>query len=338
MTSNAPQKGIDARPSANSSQAASILLVDDDRTVIQLMGKILAGIGDVRFAANGKDALRLAHDSIPDIILLDAEMPGMSGFDLLKTLKSDPVLVNVPVIFITSHAEAEFEVCALQMGAADFISKPFRSAPALARLKTHLRIKQLTDDLRRAANTDVLTGVANRRLFDELLEREWLRGRRTGDPLSLLLIDVDHFKLFNDRYGHPKGDVCLRAVAMALLSTCHRPADLVARYGGEEFVVLLPQTPREGAEQIAANILAAVNALNIAHEDSLTAPRVSVSVGVGYHAAGAGSKDSRESRSMESGPEPVAATDLILAADKALYAAKSAGRAQAKTRDIHDKT
>jgi PleD family two-component response regulator len=133
-----------------------ILLVDDDPGAIQLMGGILTNVAGLRFATNGKDALRLAGELVPDLILLDAEMPGMSGFQLLALLKSEPGLVDVPVIFITSHTEAGFEVSALEMGAADFIAKPFRSSLVLARVKTHLRMKRMTDELRRAVSDSAL--------------------------------------------------------------------------------------------------------------------------------------------------------------------------------------
>lgn len=318
-----------ASPSVH--RAASILLVDDDVAVVQFMGRTLLEAGRLRFAGNGQDALKLAHESIPDLIILDAEMPGMNGFQLLRAMKSDPVLIDIPVVFITSHVEAEFEVIALQMGAADFIPKPLRAATVLARVKTHLRLKQLTDELRRAATTDVLTGIANRRRFEEILELEWLNIRRTGEPVSLLLVDVDHFKLFNDRYGHPKGDACLREIAMALHANCQRPTDLVARYGGEEFAVLLPRTPCDGAGRIAAGVLETVRSLNMIHEASPTASHVSVSVGVAYHANGARLHEHDD-------PDAVSACDLVLAADKALYAAKMAGRAQAKIRDINDRS
>jgi diguanylate cyclase (GGDEF)-like protein len=260
----------------------------------------------------------------------------MSGFELLTTLKAEPYLAHVPVIFITSHAEAGFEVSALQMGAVDFISKPFRFSAVLARVKTHLRTKQLADELRRAATIDVLTGVANRRLFEEMLEREWLRARRAGEYVSLLLVDVDHFKLFNDRYGHPKGDACLRDIALALVGVCQRPADLVARYGGEEFSVLLPQTPQSGAERMAGKVLDAVRTLSIRHEDSPTAPHVSVSVGIAsYDASTYLVSPSAEHRFGDASHGPCA-RDLVLAADQALYSAKRAGRAQAKLQNIAD--
>ena len=186
----------------------------------------------------------------------------MSGFDLLRTLKAESSLADVPVIFITSHSEAGFEVSALDMGAADFIAKPLKSSRVLARVRTQLRVKHMADELRRTATTDGLTGVANRRQFDVSLESEWRRAQRSGEPVSLLMIDVDHFKLYNDLYGHPQGDICLCRVTQALRSTCGRPADLVARYGGEEFMILLPQTPREGANHMAQRqVLDAVTAL-----------------------------------------------------------------------------
>lgn len=311
---------------ASAAAAQDILLVDDDPGAIQLMGTMLAKLGRLRFATNGKDALRLAGELPPDLILLDAEMPGMSGFQLLERLKAEPALADVPVIFITSHAESAFEVSALEMGAADFIAKPLRSTRVLARVKTHLRMKRMADELRRLASVDALTGVANRRIFDESLTREWLRARRNRDPLSLLLIDVDHFKLYNDRYGHQLGDECLRQVALALRSACHRPADLIARYGGEEFMLLLPHTPRFGAECVAAVVLDAVQSLQIAHDASPTAATVSVSVGIATH--------DEVSGCVADAHAHCTAGDLVLAADEALYAAKHAGRAQARIKDI----
>ena len=313
----------------------SILLVDDNAGAIKLMNRILADVGDVRFAITGPEALRLAQEAPPDLILLDAEMPGMSGFDLLKAIKADSSLSEVPVIFVTSHSEADFEVLALQMGASDFISKPYRAPAVMARVNTQLRVKRLSDELRRAATTDGLTGIANRRSFDESLAREWRRAGRACDPVSLLMIDVDHFKLFNDRYGHPRGDDCLHQVAEVLAAQCHRPADFVARYGGEEFAVLLPQTPRGGAEQMAVQILEAVNAVAVPHDCSPTAAHVTVSIGIAcidpVHAHGRCNDAQVEGESHHSGTE---ASDLVIAADEALYCAKRAGRARYHFRDV----
>jgi len=315
----------------------NILLVDDDPSMIQLLARILEGVGNLRFATSGEDALRLAHESAPDVVLLDAEMPGMSGFQVCEALKADASLSAVPIIFITSHCEPAFEVSGFEFGAADFIAKPFSGPLVLARVKTQLRVKRMADDLRRIATIDVLTGVANRRRFDEALEREWRRGRRSGDPLALLMIDVDHFKSFNDHYGHPAGDKCLRAVAQALVSASLRPGDMVARYGGEEFVVLLPQTPRGGAEHVAHGVLDAIEALAIKHDTSSTARHVTVSVGVSCYddASECWVPPSSDSRSAVLGAR-CSPIDLVQAADKAMYAAKHAGRAQAMLLDICD--
>jgi diguanylate cyclase (GGDEF)-like protein len=315
-----------------------ILLVDDDPGTIKLLRHILAGSGDLRFATNGADALRLAREAAPDLMLLDAEMPGLNGFQVFDALKADPTLADVAVIFVTSQSEALFAVSAFEKGAADYITKPVNAALVLARVRTQLRVKHLTDELRRTATTDSLTGVASRRQFDESLKLEWLRAQRTGDPLALILVDVDHFKLYNDRYGHPPGDVCLRDVAQALVSASLRCADLVARYGGEEFVVLLSQTTRRGAEHIAHRILDTVEALGLPHEASPTARNVTVSVGIGcLDTAGAclgnSAADSRRKGTLHA---RYTAGDLVLAADRALYSAKAAGRAQAWVLDIAD--
>jgi diguanylate cyclase (GGDEF)-like protein len=329
MATSVSRQAIEPRASRKPDTDVSILLVDDDPGTIQFMGRILTGVGQLRFATNGNDALRLARGSAPDLILLDAEMPGVSGFELLRMLKAESSLAEVPVIFITSHNQAGFEVSALDMGAADFIAKPLRPSRVMARVRAQLRVKHMADELRRTATTDALTGVANRRQFDELLEREWLRAQRSGDPVSLLMIDVDHFKLYNDLYGHPKGDICLRHVAQVLKRACRCPADVVARYGGEEFMILLPRTPRQDAQHVARQVLEAVAAFGILHDDSQTTHYVSVSVGIACF------DDASGFRAYDS-PGFLGAGDLVRAADKALYSAKHAGRGQAKLRDIGD--
>jgi diguanylate cyclase (GGDEF)-like protein len=313
-----------------------IVVVDDDPGTIYLIGRVLNGVSHLRFATSGEKALQLVHDLPPDLILLDAELPGMSGFKVFDALHAAPDVEGVPIIFITSHSEAGFEVSALNMGAADFIAKPFTSSRLLARVKTHLRNKHTTDELRRTASADQLTGVGSRHHFDELLKREWLRGLRVCDPIALLLVEVDHFELYNRRYGHPKGDVCLRRVATAINDIARRPADVVARCAGEQFGVLLPQTPRGGAQHIAQRILDAIDALKIAHEDSLSAHHITVSIGV--------SCCDQQSTCWEGPPANFrfgddlqkcrSANGLLLAADKALYSAKLAGHARARLLDI----
>ncbi|MGA2551660.1 MAG: diguanylate cyclase [Burkholderiaceae bacterium] len=316
----------------------SILLVDDDASSIQIISRILAGVGQVRFATTGEVALRLARDSPPDLVVLDAEMPGMSGFQVCEALKADPSLTNVPVIFVTSHNEAAFEVAGFNVGAADFIAKPVNPSLVLARVKSQLRNKKMADELRRIATVDVLTGVANRRQFERFLEVEWRRTRRWEAPLSILMIDVDHFKRYNDRYGHPTGDACLRSVAQALLGASLRPADLVARYGGEEFVILLPHTPRAGAEHVAHGVLEAVESLAIPHEKSGTSRHVTVSIGVSCYDENSRCwvSGSPAARFASASRPSCASIDLVEAADKALYLAKQSGRAQAKFLDISD--
>ncbi len=308
-----------------------ILLVDDDPGTIRVLASILADIGNLSFAISGADALRMARESAPDLILLDAEMPGMSGFLVCEALKADSELAHVPVIFVTSHREHTFEVSGFDLGAADFIAKPLNAPLVLARVKAQLRVKHLADELRRIAATDGLTCVANRRRFDEALEQEWGSARREGEALALLMIDVDHFKAFNDLYGHPAGDACLRSLAQAMSCACLRPADLVARYGGEEFAVLLPKTSQVGAEYVALAILEAVDALAIAHEGSATAAHVTVSVGIA--SCGADST-SWLPVSVDRACPRFIAEDLVRAADRALYAAKNAGRGRASTQDI----
>ncbi len=315
-----------------------ILLVDDDPGTIRLLAAILAGVGNLAFAVSGEDALRMAHESVPDLILLDAEMPGMSGFLVCEALKADHDLAHVPVIFITSHREPGFEVSGFDLGAADFIAKPVNAALVLARVKAQLRVKHLADEARRLAMTDGLTGVANRRRFDESLEREWNSARRAGDALALLMIDVDHFKAFNDLYGHPAGDTCLLSLARAMTSACVRPADLVARYGGEEFAVLLPKTSRFGAEHVAHAVLEAVDALAIAHAGSATAAHVTVSIGIASCDADSACwmPVSVDLRLVDRAFARCFAKDLVHAADKALYAAKNAGRARASAHAVDD--
>lgn len=326
----------------------SILIVDDDPASIQVLGRMLAEQGQLRFALSGAEGLRMAQEAPPDLLLLDADMPGLDGFEVCTRLKSDPVLADVPVIFVTAHSDTQTELAGLAAGAVDCINKPPQAPLVVARVRTQLRLKALTDELRRAALTDALTGVANRRRFDELLHREWQRAQRNTEPLSLAMIDIDHFKAYNDHFGHPAGDHCLRRVAEALRSVARRPADVLARYGGEEFVLLAPQTDPAGAQHLGEALVQAVAALHLPHPGApMTTPHVpghggevSVSVGVVTvrvpapgrgtrgHLGAPGSAGSAGSTGSLGGWASVTPTDIVEAADHALYDAKRQGRAR----------
>jgi diguanylate cyclase (GGDEF)-like protein len=309
-----------------------ILIVDDDAGTIQLLGRILEAEGSLRFATSGEDALRVASAQVPDIVLLDAEMPGMSGFDVCAALKLDARLAEVPVVFITSHREEWFELAGFAAGAVDFIAKPINPKLVLARVKSQLRIKLASDELRQRATIDALTGLANRRQLDAALEQEWLRARRGRDPLALVLVDIDHFKAYNDRYGHPAGDACLRRIAETLRSVCRRPADLVARYGGEEFALLLPSTPLSGAEHVMQRLLESVHRMNIPHAASAASAFVTVSAGAAGYGADSAVWQAFGGFSKERAAHEASGT-LIEAADRALYEAKHAGRDRAGSRE-----
>jgi diguanylate cyclase (GGDEF)-like protein len=293
----------------------SLLLVDDDAASVQVLARMLSGLGELRFALSGEDGLRLARESPPDLVLVDAEMPGLSGFEVCAALRADPPLADVPVIIITGHTEIAVEVAGFAAGASDFIRKPPVAEVVVARARTQLRLKALGDALRASALTDGLTGLANRRRFDRDLRLECERARRGHESLALLLIDADHFKRYNDRYGHVAGDACLREIAAAIRGCIRRPADLAARYGGEEFAVLLPQTDAAGARAMAQRIVDAVAALALAHADA--APSCLVSVSVGWATA----RPDLDARVVLTRGE-----SLVEAADRVLYAAKAAGR------------
>lgn len=307
----------------------SILIVDDDTTIIQILGRALSGLGRLRFAKRGQDAVRLATEETPDLLLLDAQLPDISGTQVWDALRGRPEFENVPMIFITSQGDEASEESGLTIGAMDFIVKPVRPAIVVARARTQLRLKAALDRLRQMATTDGLTGLANRRAFDERLASEWGRVWRNRRPISLLMIDVDYFKRFNDTYGHPAGDKVLAAVAGAVKSRASRPGDFAARYGGEEFVVVLPETDASGARVVAQSVGDAVAALALPHSGGIEG-KVSVSIG--------GASFDMESRgwpAIESGQaapvvptvaDPRVLQQLLGAADAALYAVKASGR------------
>ncbi|MBP6395728.1 MAG: diguanylate cyclase [Giesbergeria sp.] len=288
-----------------------LLVVDDQPTNIQVLYQIFQADHEVFMARDGEQALAFCRNNPPpDLVLLDVVMPEMDGIEVCRQLKADPVLADIPVIFVTACSEPADETRALESGGVDFITKPVNPAVVRARVKTHLTLKAQGDVLRSLVFVDGLTGVANRRRFDEALQIEWRRCQRKGAPLALLMMDIDHFKRYNDRYGHQTGDACLQQVAATLKAGLQRGHDLVARYGGEEFACLLSECDLAAGLHKAQALLAAVAALGIAHADSPTADRVTLSIGVAVLYP-----------SSDCGPEA-----LVAAADAALYEAKRSGR------------
>jgi diguanylate cyclase (GGDEF)-like protein len=292
-----------------------LLVVDDQPVNIQALYRIFAPDHRVLMATSGAKALALCKEDPPDLVLLDVVMPEMDGHEVCRRLKADEVTCNIPVMFVTSHTDPDEETRGLQLGAVDFIAKPVNPAVVRARVRTHLTLKAQSDLLRQMVFVDGLTGVANRRCFDERFETEWQRAVRSTLPLALLMLDVDFFKRFNDLYGHQAGDECLRRVASATKGALRRPADMVARYGGEEFACILPETDLEGALSVAESMEQLVRSLGTAHANSDVSDAVTVSVGVGV-LMGRPERDG----------DP---TQLLALADAQLYRAKHDGRGRA---------
>lgn len=297
---------------------ARILLVDDERTNLHVLIALLKNEFELMVARSGALALELVARHPPDLVLLDVRMRGMDGYEVCRRLRADPTCRHVPVIFITALNDSTDEAFGLDLGAVDYISKPFSPAVVQARVRTHIRLKRQNELLEQLVMLDALTGVANRRGWDQACEREWARARRSRQTLSVVMLDVDYFKGFNDHHGHGAGDLCLVRVAQTLKACLRRGGDLVARYGGEEFAVLLPHTSAADALLQAQRMCEAVRALGIEHGHSSADPCVTVSAGV----AGGCSVDTLDSLAQ-----------LCKQADTALYAAKSAGRNRALLHD-----
>jgi diguanylate cyclase (GGDEF)-like protein len=291
-----------------------LLLVDDQPINIQVLYQAFAGLYQVFMATSGEQALAICKDNPPDLVLLDVIMPGMDGFEVCTKLKADETTCNIPVIFVTGHTDVEQETHGLSLGAVDFIAKPVNPAVVRARVKSQLTLKLQSDLLRKLVFLDGLTGVYNRRYFDQQLATEWARAGRSHAPLSILMIDVDFFKLYNDRYGHQAGDDCLRQIATALKISLKRPADLVARYGGEEFSCILPETAFDDAMILAKELEARIHALRIPHEASTVVSFITVSIGLA-------------TQTVDSIGDAQA---LVHLADDQLYQSKQDGRARVR--------
>ncbi len=297
---------------------AKILVVDDSKSQLDWLVSVLSREGyDVRSAADGKEAVRKVKGEGPDLVLLDRILPDMDGLEVVRIIKNVQDQF-IPVIMLSAKGDVASKVAGLKLGADDYLAKPFAEAEILARCAAMLRIKALENELRETQRklqeqsvTDGLTGLKNRRLFDERLGEEWSRAQRYSDPVSLIMIDLDHFKQVNDRHGHPMGDLVLREAA-ALIRRSLRDPDICARYGGEEFAIILPKTHLQGALTVAERIWRELNA-KVYRDASAQPPvevRVTASIGIAFYP----SKD-------------ITSAQLLLRyADEALYQAKRAGR------------
>jgi diguanylate cyclase (GGDEF)-like protein len=288
-----------------------VLIVDDEPQNLHLLVDALRNEHELIVATSGREAIKRADSHIsPDLILLDVVMPEMDGWDVCRKLKANPRTEGIPIIFVTSRDEVVDEAKGLAAGAVDYITKPFSPEIVRARVRTHLTLKSQADTLASLSVIDDLTGMPNRRHFNQRLEEEWRRATRTSSPVTLVMMDVDHFKQYNDNYGHGAGDECLRRVAQVLGTVIHRTADMVARYGGEEFAAILPATDVEHGMQIAERFRQVVNSLGLEHGYSSTNEFITISVGVA-------------TRVPQLQEEP---HNLLQVADRMLYEAKARGR------------
>ncbi len=304
------------------------LVIDDTLTSSTLLAQRLRKMGiEPVCASDGLGGIELFKAHRPDLVLLDVAMPGLDGYETAKRMRQlERDGEWTPILFLTARTGDDDLARGIAVGGDDFLVTPVseiilqtkvRAMQRMTQMRHSLvvltrRLDEANRELTRLSAEDSLTGVANRRQFDQILRREWSRGARSASPISLLMCDVDHFKQYNDLYGHPAGDACLREIGRLLKDCARRPADLAARYGGEEFALILPDTDSEGAGRVARLLGQQLEALALRHEGS-DHGRVTLSIGV------ASSLPRRDAGSTE---------DLVAAADRALYRAKHAGRNQ----------
>ncbi len=290
----------------------TILIVDDMAANISILSDLLQKDYKVRVAKSGQRALEVAQseESKPDLILLDIEMPQMSGYEVCKILKSSSKTRDIPIIFVTAKNDVIDEEYGLNLGAIDYIKKPFHPAIIKIRVKNNIDLKIKSDKLEELSMCDALTGIPNRRFFQDAYDKKYKEVLRDGKRVALMMIDVDYFKLYNDNYGHWQGDDCLKKVASALRKTLKRPTDMVARYGGEEFVIILKDVDKEGAKTVAESLVKAVEQMKIPHAHSSVSEFVTISVGV----------------ALKEVDEEISQEELVKLADEQLYRAKESGR------------
>ncbi|EHQ89605.1 GGDEF domain-containing response regulator [Desulfosporosinus youngiae] len=326
----------------------AIAIVDDTLFSLEVLKASLraAGYYDIITLSSAKELYQLVEGQSElgivelDLILMDIVMPEISGIEACQSIKKRSWLVDVPVIMVTSRTDTNDLQLAFSAGAMDYIKKPLDNVELLARVRSALKLKHETarrkarelelievtrqlqaanEKLQSLSFFDGLTGIANRRNFDQRLMQEIKRSRREGMPLSLIMLDIDYFKAFNDTYGHLKGDDCLILVASLLVKALKRPGDFPARYGGEEFAVILPNTDDIGAAVIAEELRTSIERADVEHVNSLCAGRVTVSLGMVTKFPG----------------QEETSEDLIRAADRALYRSKNDGRNRVSEERLH---
>lgn len=288
----------------------TLLVVDDQAANIRVIAAALGNAYEVRFATSGTAAVEAVRSGGIDLVLLDVMLPDIDGFEVCRLLKSNEATSRVPVIFVTAREDVHDETRGFDVGGVDYITKPISPPIVRARVRTHLELKKSRDLLERLASIDPLTGIANRRRFDQLLKSEWHRSSRAGKDLTVAILDLDFFKSYNDTYGHARGDDCLRTIGELLSRSAKRPGDFVARYGGEEFAIVLSETDGQGAIGFFQQVVRDLESRAIEHAASECSDHVTFSAGVITLVP---------QRDIE--PEAV-----LLQADQLLYEAKAAGR------------
>ena len=302
-------------PDSVTSEPLGVLIVEDDREIREMVSLMVKGMGySVITASTGKEGLTRLREQLVDIVLLDLMMPEMDGFEFCRVVRADPAFRDLHIIITSARDTLEDKVKGLELGAADYLTKPFSLTELQARIKVGERIvryqkalKDQQDKLEHLAREDSLTGLANRRRFEERAQEELLRAQRYNHPLSVLMADLDHFKEINDTYGHPTGDIVLKEVARTLIEHC-RTSDLCARYGGEEFAILLPETELKEARKVAERLCKKVQQLSFPNTPN--AVRITASFGVSC-------LDYKMLQSLD---------ELLEQTDRALYVAKRNGR------------
>jgi diguanylate cyclase (GGDEF)-like protein len=302
---------------------ATILIVDDERTNIQILDNALGNEYNILAAMSGEQAIAVAVESLPCLILLDIILPDISGYDVCKALKSNKLTKHIPVIFVTAQSLPEDELKGLELGAIDYFRKPFLVPLIKVRIRNQIELVQKTAVLEQLAWIDGLTGISNRRAFDKRYFEACKYAIRNKRSICLIILDIDFFKQYNDHYGHAQGDVVLQQVARAIAQVASRPLDLVARYGGEEFVILLTDSSEKEGALLAEKVREKIEALAIPHIKSKIHRALTISVGVTSSSNDGCSFDTKA---------------LLETADACLYEAKAMGRNMVVSTDFKEKT